>query len=290
LKKTSSILALLVLVILTTVGMAYGQGFDLFCPFISQPPAFERITEKTFCPPTTPLACWFERIPQPEPPDYGVLLLARAEKEAAEAKAAAQAEAAKNAVQQEKPPGTVSKTPEKKESSSTSQPVKKPEAEKPAASPPAQEPPATSEPPPTVSPLKPPAGTTATATEKKVFDLVNHARVAEGLKPLILDIDLLWLARLRSEDLVAHGGTLNHDTPTYGRTGEMLSDAGISYYGCGENLAKTTSAERAVERWLASDKGHRENMLSVNYTHTGVGVARLDSTFIIISQVFINKK
>ena len=135
-----------------------------------------------------------------------------------------------------------------------------------------------------------PAGTAPTANEKKVFDLVNHARVAEGLKPLTLSIDLVWLARLRSEDLVAHGGTLTHNTPTYGNTGQMLLNAGISYRGCGENLAKTFSAERAVERWLASEAGHRENMLSTNFTHTGVGIARLDSAYIIISQVFINQK
>ncbi len=297
-RKTSSIIALLLLVVLTTVGMAYGQGFDIFVSLIPQP-AFERCAVKTFCPPETPLACWFERFSEPESPDYSALLLARAEKQAAEAALLAAAEMeSKNQDQA----NVATQSPAKKSSAIVTQPDKKtgtdpisnPPAEQPKPPaqepPPATEPPPAKEPPPSINPLKPPSGTAATAAEKKVFDLVNHARAAEGLQPLILSTDLVWLARLRSEDLVAHGGTLTHNTPTYGNTGQMLQNAGIRYSGCGENLAKTYSPERAVERWLASDKGHRENMLSPNFTHTGVGIAKLDSTYVIISQVFINQK
>ena len=284
LKKTSWTLVLLIVVLLTTVGFAYGQAFELFGPLSADSDTVARLEEKSFSPPQTPLGKWLQRIPDPPAPDYAGLLLARADEQAA--LAAAEDEAGNKTGTEPAKSVNTAGTSRKPASNTTTQPEHKKDngTEKPTA--PADPPPEEN---PVSNPLKPPAGTAPTAAEKKVFDLVNHARVAEGLSPLILSTDLVWLARLRCEDLVAHGGTLTHNTPTYGSSGKMLKDAGISFKACGENLAKTVSAERAVERWLASEKGHRENMLSTNFTHTGVGIARLDSHFIIISQLFINK-
>lgn len=119
------------------------------------------------------------------------------------------------------------------------------------------------------------------AVARNVFEAVNAERRRHGLAPLEQDAALQRAAREHSEEL-ARRGTLDHNsTDPQRRTMTMrIEAAGGTWTRAAENLANTSGAasevpQRVVQMWLGSE-GHRANMLSSAYTHTGVGIA-LDS-------------
>ncbi len=78
----------------------------------------------------------------------------------------------------------------------------------------------------------------------------------------------------------------SHDSPTYGSPFDMMEEYGVSYRTAGENIAKgQSSAEEVVDGWMNSP-GHRENMLSDDFTHIGVGYVEEEH---IWTQQFIGK-
>ncbi len=288
-KKTSWILILFVCVVLLTVGIAYGKNMDLFNDINPVDPEGNGDEQAVFSPPDCQLKAWLNDKTQagdePEEVDYSAILLARAKKAEAEKAAAEKAEMERVAIAQntQNQKTTVTQPIAKKPASSSPEPPKTPveEPSEPDDPIPPQDEPETPS-------LKAPSGTAHTTAEAKVLTLVNGARAAEGLKPLTVNKNLIWLARLRAVDLVENNDSkLDHDTPTYGRAGGMLQDAGIAYKGYGENLALCSSPDSAFNLWMGSD-GHRRNILSPNFTQTGVGIAYNSSSRLIICQIFIN--
>ena len=125
---------------------------------------------------------------------------------------------------------------------------------------------------------EPPTNATMVAVARAVTAEVNRTRVAQGLTALSEDAVLARAAREHSEELASRR-TLDHSsTDPERRTMTMrIEAAGGTWLRAAENLASISgSSERvppqAVQMWLNSD-GHRRNMLSTSYTHTGVGVA-----------------
>ncbi|HEX6307247.1 MAG TPA: CAP domain-containing protein [Longimicrobiales bacterium] len=115
-------------------------------------------------------------------------------------------------------------------------------------------------------------------TARGVVAAVNGARHARGIAQLVEDGALNRAARGHAEELAARG-TLDHNsTDPRLRTMTMrIEAAGGTWVRAAENLASTSGAAsdvpvRTVRLWLDSE-GHRRNMLSPAYTHTGVGVA-----------------
>ncbi len=126
------------------------------------------------------------------------------------------------------------------------------------------------------------------AFEQQVFALINAERVEEDIAPLTHDVLLSEVARCHSEDMLARG-FFSHTNPDGEDPFDRLANAGVTYRIAGENVAMLSNypnpAEGVVEGWMDS-AGHRENILRVSFTHSGLGVAREGETY-YFTQVFI---
>ena len=125
------------------------------------------------------------------------------------------------------------------------------------------------------------------ADEQKMFDLVNKERLANGLKPLEIDMRLVNTARLKSADMVKLG-YFDHQSPTYGSPFDMMKQFGISFSYAGENLAGASDVNMAHVN-LMNSPGHRENILRPEFTKVGIGVANGSKYGKIFTQQFIRE-
>lgn len=101
-----------------------------------------------------------------------------------------------------------------------------------------------------------------------MFRLTNIERVKAGL-PEFKKMELLdSVAQLRAwECLVAY----DHTRPNGSKFSTALSEAGIRWSGCGENIAAGQSTpQEVVSAWMNST-GHRANILNEEYVYLGVG-------------------
>lgn len=108
-------------------------------------------------------------------------------------------------------------------------------------------------------------------TEKAVFDLANAERKKVQLAPLVANPLLTKAARSHSANM-AKQSRLEHTLD--GKTvGGRLTDVGYVWRSCGENIAlgPQTPAD-AISAWMSSP-GHKDNMLSKDFTHIGVASA-----------------
>ena len=129
----------------------------------------------------------------------------------------------------------------------------------------------------------------ATADERRVFDLINQARRAQGYAPLVWDAELTRMAREHSAEMAGQN-FLSHEGPD-GAMVERAHERGIrGWQVLAENIAYNQGfddpAGFAVERWLKSVK-HRDNIMRASFTHTGLGVARTPDGRIYFTQVFV---
>ncbi len=110
-----------------------------------------------------------------------------------------------------------------------------------------------------------PTTTTATNTggavaeyNRRVLELVNEERAAEGLAPLSYRSDLQPYADIRAEEIIK---SFSHTRPNGTSCFTVLTDAGVHYRGLGENIAYGyRTPEDVVEGWMNSS-GHRANIL-----------------------------
>lgn len=126
-----------------------------------------------------------------------------------------------------------------------------------------------------------------TAEELKMLELVNQERAKAAVAPLILEFDLVKIARLKAQDMIDKE-YFNHTSPTYGDPFTMMKKFGIQYGYAGENLAGNPSVENAHVSLMASP-GHKKNILSPNYTHIGIGIVDGGSYGKMLTQLFISK-
>lgn len=127
----------------------------------------------------------------------------------------------------------------------------------------------------------------ANAAELKMLELVNQERAKAGAAPLIMDADLVKIARLKAQDMIDKN-YFDHTSPTYGDPFTMMKEFGIQYRYAGENLAGNQSVEKAHEALMASP-GHRKNILNPNYTYIGIGIVDGGSYGTMFTQLFISK-
>lgn len=108
------------------------------------------------------------------------------------------------------------------------------------------------------------------AIEQAVLDLTNAERQKAGLKPLQIDNNLMNSARQKSKDM-ATNNYFDHTSPTYGSPFDQMKANGVTYRSAAENIAMgQRSAEEVVKGWMESP-GHRQNILTPNFTHIGIG-------------------
>ncbi|HHY11723.1 MAG TPA: hypothetical protein GX529_03740 [Firmicutes bacterium] len=124
-----------------------------------------------------------------------------------------------------------------------------------------------------------------TAEEKLMVDLVNEERAKLGLKPLEIDMKLVELGRMKSQDMIDLN-YFSHTSPTYGSPFDMMQKAGVEYRMAGENLAGASTVERAHDALMQSD-GHRRNILNPDFTHIGIGIAKGGPYGMMFTQMFV---
>lgn len=111
-----------------------------------------------------------------------------------------------------------------------------------------------------------------------VFELVNEAREAEGVAPLVLDDDLCKAAQIRAKEL---NELYSHTRPD-GRDGDsVLDDNNIKWMTMGENIAGVNRTEDVMPGWMNSS-GHRKNILNQKFIK--VGIAKCNNYWV---QLFI---
>lgn len=140
---------------------------------------------------------------------------------------------------------------------------------------------------PAPAPVTTTPGTVAnlTAEEQTLFRLLNENRVSRGLQPLKINASLTELARIKSKDM-ADNNYFSHTSPTYGKAGDMVRKAGIGARMVGENIAITSSAERANTLFMGSSV-HRSAMLNRNYTEVGIGMYRKSNGSLYVTEIFM---
>ncbi|GAF19426.1 transporter [Bacillus sp. JCM 19046] len=108
------------------------------------------------------------------------------------------------------------------------------------------------------------------ADEQQMVDLVNQEREQAGLAPLTVNDELTEVARVKAQDMIDNQ-YFAHESPTYGSPFQMMDHFGVTYQTAGENLAGNQTVENAHTS-LMNSQGHRENILSNNYSEVGIGV------------------
>ena len=127
-----------------------------------------------------------------------------------------------------------------------------------------------------------PGANKLTADEQKLINLINSERTKAGLNALAVDYELSGVARIKSEDMRTNN-YFSHTSPTYGSPFQMMKDFGITYRSAAENIAKTSSVDRAHTGFMNSE-GHRKNILTPGFTHIGVGISGNYYTEMFISK------
>lgn len=101
---------------------------------------------------------------------------------------------------------------------------------------------------------------------------LNGLRARNGLSVLEWHPELAKIARAHSVDMAANNMFEHHSSDGTSRKDRMLN-AGIDYMAGGENIDRGQfDTFDALDGWLGSDV-HRENLLSTDFTHIGVGFA-----------------
>lgn len=129
------------------------------------------------------------------------------------------------------------------------------------------------EPPPVPPPVPPPPASSYAA---QLLAEHNRVRAVEGLPSYVNNAVLVRLAQEHSQFQADHD-ELTHYGPAGNTPWDRLRDAGYSFTSASENAAAgQTSAAQAVQGWLSSTVGHRENVLGA-FTETGGGMAESKS-------------
>ena len=125
------------------------------------------------------------------------------------------------------------------------------------------------------------------ATEARIFDLINRQRRQQGLKPLVFNPQLDRMAKIQAENM-ARFQKMAHTIPDASLP--ALTDRAryvdYRYYRLAENVALGyPNAEAVVEGWMSSS-GHRHNILDREVAETGIGIARSAAGGVYYCQVF----
>jgi len=107
----------------------------------------------------------------------------------------------------------------------------------------------------------------------KLFDLVQADRARLGRKPLMRMDTLDAVALAHSADM-RDAGYVGHTSKTTGSAAQRAQRAGLRVALVLENVGRGYSAE-GVHRGLMDSPGHRQNILSADISHIGIGVVEV---------------
>ena len=129
---------------------------------------------------------------------------------------------------------------------------------------------------PTPIPQPSPSLSPATQSEAEVIVSINQERANRDLPALAEDERLTLAARAQSEDMAANGA-LSHTGSDGSSPGDRISRQGYDWVFYAENVGcGYTEASQMVQAWMGSE-GHRNNILSTDAQHVGVGLVTTDT-------------
>lgn len=117
----------------------------------------------------------------------------------------------------------------------------------------------------------PPLPAGLSSDESEMLQLLNKERLAAGVPPVIVDMELVRLARMKAEE-IAELNYNGHTSPTYGPPTYMARQAGVQFNRLGETIVKAGSVLKG-HKLLMGSMAHRNIMLNPNYTRVGIGIA-----------------
>lgn len=118
---------------------------------------------------------------------------------------------------------------------------------------------------------------------RHVFDAMNRDRAANALPPYSWDEGLVRAARIHNGVMSEHG-SLSHQHAGEPELSTRVSNQGVQWQACGENVAFAqlvvdgTAQQKAEELHLAMlnevppDDGHRRNKLSTDFQRVGISI------------------
>jgi uncharacterized protein YkwD len=111
-------------------------------------------------------------------------------------------------------------------------------------------------------------------SETDLVGLTNRSRVANGLRPLGVDADLVALARWRSRDMVQRG-FFSHAIPGGSTVFDEMSWRDYCFDLAGENIGWNTWADgeatQGIHAMFLDSPGHRRNIVGAGWDVMGVG-------------------
>lgn len=120
--------------------------------------------------------------------------------------------------------------------------------------------------------------------EQAIFTRVNQERASNGLAPLSYNNTMQKYARIKSKDM-GDRGYFDHKDPQGELITAQMKRDGVTYNAWGENIAyiqgnqsNASLANQFMDNWMNS-QGHRENILSGNFTSIGIGVYKIGNTY-----------
>ncbi len=122
--------------------------------------------------------------------------------------------------------------------------------------------------------------------EQEILRLLNQERHARGLGTLVADERLQRAARKHSA-LMASLGQVEHRMDGEPRLSVRLDEQAVRFDMSGENVARTSSPERAHTA-LMNSPGHRANILDPSFNAVGIGVVKM-SDGIYVTQDFARR-
>jgi uncharacterized protein YkwD len=127
----------------------------------------------------------------------------------------------------------------------------------------------------------PPPGTTSQEKQiaQAVFQAINSDRADAGL-PALQWGDALDGGAHKHNLLMSNANQLSHQLPGEPGIGERVTQDGVKWTWCGENIGytsdTTTNGALGLHKLMINEKppddGHRQNILSTNYTMVGVNI------------------
>jgi hypothetical protein len=112
-----------------------------------------------------------------------------------------------------------------------------------------------------------------------MLELLNAARAAAKLAPVVPDAELRAVALAHSRDMVDHH-FFGHVSPSTGAPEDRVRAAALLFSIVGENVAAAATPEVAHEG-LMSSPGHRANMLRAEFTHVGIGASKNENGLVV---------
>jgi Uncharacterized protein with SCP/PR1 domains len=107
--------------------------------------------------------------------------------------------------------------------------------------------------------------------ENKIFELMNEKRTEAGLKPLVIDNELVQIARYKSNHMIQYN-YFDHTTPEGNNWTSWLKAINYEYTTTGENIAYNNYEPVELFNQWWNSPGHKANMMNPSYTKVGIGV------------------